>query len=99
MLPPDPCPRLESNTIKWKEDAMARFRTLAAGAIFLFGTTFLWFMPSFLGTGTTANGTIWLVIQLLVLATVVGYGGAAGACTGRQRGGGRWPSVGRSWGP
>jgi hypothetical protein len=77
MLPPDPCRRLESNTIKWKEDAMARFRTLAAGAIFLFGTTFLWFMPSFLGTGTTANGTIWLVIQLLVLATVVGYGGAA----------------------
>jgi hypothetical protein len=32
---------------------MARSRTVAAAAIFLFGTTFLWFMPSFLGTATT----------------------------------------------
>jgi len=35
---------------------MARFRTVAAVAIFLFGTTFLWFMPSFLGTGTAVEG-------------------------------------------
>ena len=56
---------------------MSRFRTVAAGALLLFGTTFLWFMPSFLGTGTTVGGPIWSVIQLLVLATVVGYAGAA----------------------
>jgi hypothetical protein len=56
---------------------MAHLRTLAAGVIFLFGTTFLWFMPSSLGTGTEAEGTIWSVIQLLVLATMIGYGGAA----------------------
>jgi hypothetical protein len=56
---------------------MFRFRTVAAGAILLFGTTFLWFMPSFLGTGTTVDGPMWSVIQLLVLATVVGYAGAA----------------------
>jgi hypothetical protein len=56
---------------------MFRFRTVAAGALLLFGTTFLWFMPSFLGTGTTVDGAMWSVIQLLVLATVVGYAGAA----------------------
>ena len=32
---------------------MARFRTAASAVILLFGSTFLWFMPSFLGTGTT----------------------------------------------
>ena len=56
---------------------MSRFRTVAAGALLLFGTTFLWFMPSFLGTGLTVGGAMWSVIQLLVLATVVGYAGAA----------------------
>ena len=56
---------------------MARSRTVAAAAIFLFGTTFLWFMPSFLGTATTVEGASWSVIQLLVLATVIGYAGAA----------------------
>jgi hypothetical protein len=56
---------------------MARSKTVAAAAIFLFGTTFLWFMPSFLGTATTVEGAIWSIVQLLVLATVVGYAGAA----------------------
>jgi hypothetical protein len=50
---------------------------MAAAAIFLFGTTFLWFMPSFLGTATIVEGVIWSIIQLLVLATVIGYAGAA----------------------
>jgi lipoprotein signal peptidase len=56
---------------------MTRLRTAAAAAIFLFGTTFLWFMPSFLRTGTTVEGASWSVIQVLVLATVVSYAGAA----------------------
>ena len=56
---------------------MARFRTVAAVAILLFGSTFLWFMPSFLGTGATVDGAIWWVIQVLVVATVVGFAGAA----------------------
>jgi hypothetical protein len=56
---------------------MARFRRVAAAAIFLFGTTFLWFLPSFLGTGTDAEGASWSVIRLLVLAILIGYVGAA----------------------
>jgi hypothetical protein len=56
---------------------MARLRSLAAGALFLFGTTFLWFMPSFLGAGTEVEGAVWSAIQLLVLATVMGYAAAA----------------------
>jgi hypothetical protein len=58
---------------------MAWFRTVAAAAIFLFGTSFLWFMPSFLGTGADVEGAIWSIIQLLALAPVVGYVGAAWA--------------------
>src|SRR5215217_3898870 len=34
-------------------------------------------MPSFLRTGTTVEGASWSVIQVLVLATVVSYAGAA----------------------
>jgi hypothetical protein len=56
---------------------MARFKTPAAVAVFLFGTTFLWFMPSFLGPGTTAHGAIWSLVQLLVVATVVALAVAA----------------------
>jgi hypothetical protein len=56
---------------------MSRFRTVAAVAILLFGSTFLWFTPSFLGTGATVDGAIWSIIQVLVLATVVGLAGAA----------------------
>ena len=56
---------------------MSRFRTVAAVAILLFGSTFLWFTPSFLGTGATVDGAIWWVIQVLVVATVVGFAGAA----------------------
>ena len=56
---------------------MARLRTAAAAALFLFGSTFLWFMPSFLGTGTTVDGASWSAIQLLVLATVISYAAAA----------------------
>ena len=37
---------------------MSRFRTVAAGALLLFGTTFLWFMPSFLGTSAVVEGAI-----------------------------------------
>ena len=57
---------------------MSRFRTVAAVAIFLFGSAFLWFTPSFLGTGATVDGAIWWVIQVLVVATVVGFGGGLG---------------------
>jgi hypothetical protein len=69
---------------------MAGLRTTAAAAIFLFGTTFLWFMPSFLGTGTTVEGASWSVIQLLVLATVISY---AGAAWGLYKATARWKPV------
>jgi hypothetical protein len=35
---------------------MSRFRIVAAVAIFLFGSAFLWFMPSSLGIGITVHG-------------------------------------------
>jgi hypothetical protein len=41
---------------------MAWFRTVAAAAIFLFGTSFLWFMPSFLGTGAYV-GAAWALYR------------------------------------
>jgi hypothetical protein len=56
---------------------MARFRAVAAVAILLFGSTFLWFMPSFLGAGATVDRAIWWVIQVLVVVTVVGFVGVA----------------------
>jgi hypothetical protein len=55
---------------------MSRFRTVAAVAIVLFGSTFLWFMRSFLETGITVHGAIWSAVQLLVLATVVAFAAA-----------------------
>jgi hypothetical protein len=55
---------------------MSRFRTMAAVAILLFGRTFLWFMLSVVGTGASVDGAIWSVIQVLVVATVVGFVGA-----------------------
>jgi hypothetical protein len=69
---------------------MSRFRTVAAVAILLFGSTFLWFMPSFLGTGTTVDGAIWSVIQVLLVATVVGF---AGATWGLYKARARWKPV------
>jgi hypothetical protein len=77
MLGLRPYRRLESNTVERRESWMSRFRTAAAVAILLFGSTFLWFMPSFLGTGTNVEGALRSVIQLLVLATVAGYAAAA----------------------
>jgi hypothetical protein len=62
-------------SVEERVKVMTRLRTAAAAAIFLFGTTFLWFMPSFLGT--TVEGASWSVIQVLVLAIVVSYAGAA----------------------
>jgi hypothetical protein len=62
----------------WVEgEVMARFGTAASAVIFLFGSMFLWFMPSLLGTGTTVHGAIWSVIQALALATAVAFAGAA----------------------
>lgn len=37
----------------------------------LFGTTFLWFMPSFLGVDHEPTDGVWPVIQILVVLTVL----------------------------
>jgi hypothetical protein len=68
---------MPSNMIDREGKQMSRLRTVAAVAIFLFGSTFLWFMPSFVGTGTSVDGAIWSIIQVLVVATVVGFAGVA----------------------
>jgi hypothetical protein len=57
---------------------MARLRTLAAGALFLFGTTFLWLIPSFLGAATEVEaigasiGTVVLVVWWMAVSSVSG---------------------------
>ena len=77
-------------SIEEKVKMMARLRTVAAAVLFLFGTTFLWFMPSFLGTGTAVEGASWSVIQALVLATVISY---AAAAWGLYKAGAWWKPV------
>jgi len=62
---------------------MSRTRNLAAGV--LFGTTFLWLMPSFLGDGDDVRGAQWSVIQFVVVLTVTGFAAAAlGLWKGKQ---------------
>jgi hypothetical protein len=55
---------------------MQRAKTLVAIALALFGTTFLWFMPSFLGTTREPTGGLWPALQLVVVLTILAFGAA-----------------------
>lgn len=48
-------------------------RTLAAVAMFLFGTTFLWLTPSFAGRATPPTGTAWSIVNVLALVAVAAF--------------------------
>lgn len=58
---------------------MAKVRTSSAVGVLLFGTTFLWLMPSFQGDDVAADGGLWTTVQLLVLVTVAGFAATAWA--------------------
>lgn len=56
---------------------MFTFRNMVALGLFLFGTTFLWLTPSFLGVNREVADGVWSVVQILVLLTILGFSIAA----------------------
>src|SRR5919106_1885600 len=56
---------------------MFSFKNWVAVGLFLFGSTFLWMTRDFLANPREGSGVLWSVIQVLVLAAVVGFTGAA----------------------
>jgi hypothetical protein len=60
---------------------MFSFKNIVAVAIFLFGTTFLWMMPLFIGP--KASGALWNVAQVLGFLAIAGFTATAwGIVTG-----------------
>ena len=56
---------------------MFSLKNWVAVGLFLFGSTFLWMTRDFLANPREGSGALWSVIQVLVLAAVVGFTGAA----------------------
>ncbi|HEX8034864.1 MAG TPA: hypothetical protein VF510_13495 [Ktedonobacterales bacterium] len=54
---------------------MFTFRNILAVAVFLFGTTFLWMTPLFIGP--TAKGALWTMAQVLGFLAIIGFTVAA----------------------
>ena len=54
---------------------MLTFRNILAFGVFLFGTTYLWLTPSFVGKST--SGAVWIIAQLLAMAAIIGFAAAA----------------------
>ena len=54
---------------------MVTFRNVLALGVFLFGTTYLWLTPSFVGK--SATGALWTVTQVLAMVTILGFALAA----------------------
>jgi hypothetical protein len=54
---------------------MVTFRNSVAIAVFLFGTTFLWMMPLFIGP--EATGPLWTAAQVLGFLAIIGFTMAA----------------------
>ncbi|MGZ6390941.1 MAG: hypothetical protein ACXWQZ_17005 [Ktedonobacterales bacterium] len=54
---------------------MFTFRNIVAIAVFLFGTTFLWMTPLFIGP--TATGAVWTMAQVLGFLAIIGFTAAA----------------------
>jgi hypothetical protein len=65
--------RSADSSIK-EEDAMLTFRNVLALGVFLFGTTYLWLTPSYVGK--SATGAVWVVVQVLSIVTIVGFAAA-----------------------
>jgi len=58
---------------------MFSFKNWLALGVFLFGSTFLWMTRDFLANPRQGTGTLWSVIQVLVLAAILGFTVAAWA--------------------
>lgn len=54
---------------------MFKFRNMIAVGVFLFGTTFLWMMPLFIGP--KATGAMWTAAQVLGFVAIIGFTVAA----------------------
>lgn len=54
---------------------MLTFRNVLALGVFLFGTTYLWLTPAFVGK--SATGAVWVVVQGLSIVTILGFAAAA----------------------
>lgn len=67
---------------------MPSFRNILAIGIFLFGTTYLWLTPAFVGKSVT--GTAWAAVQVLAYAAIIGF---ALAALGLYRGTDWWQAV------
>ena len=52
---------------------MFTIRNIGAGALFLFGTTFLWLTPAFATRGVSTAGRLWSVTGVLSLITLAGF--------------------------
>lgn len=55
---------------------MFSFKNLVALGLFVFGTTFLWMTRDFLANPREGTGAIWSMIQVLALASIVGFAAA-----------------------
>jgi hypothetical protein len=56
---------------------MFTFKNLVALGFFLFGSTFLWLTRDFLANPREGSGTLWSIVQVLVLVAIVGFTVAA----------------------
>jgi hypothetical protein len=56
---------------------MFTMKNMLAAGLLVFGSTFLWMTKMFLADARSADGAIWGVIQILVLAAIAGFTVAA----------------------
>lgn len=55
---------------------MFSFKNLVAVGLFVFGTTFLWLTRDFLANPREGTGALWSVIQVVVIASILGFAAA-----------------------
>ena len=52
---------------------MFTVRNLGSVALFLFGTTHLWWTPMLAGRGVSTKSALWSITQVLAFATLAGF--------------------------
>jgi dipeptide/tripeptide permease len=53
--------------------AVWTLRNLGGVALLLFGSTYLWITPEFVTAGLARTGSLWAVVRVLALVTVLGF--------------------------
>jgi dipeptide/tripeptide permease len=53
--------------------AVWTLRNLGGVALLLFGSTYVWITPEFVTEGLTRTGSLWMLVRVLALATVLGF--------------------------